>query len=177
MQNRPFLCLRSDPGSQFLVCEYHKILFLLLLTRDRDGQVHAFVNSCRHRGARVCQEVARRRAQVGVPLSPVDLQLDGRLFAARQMGPDFDTSQFSSAADSLRDASRATSSSVWPRSRRLQATRRQTEAYLPAAPPERSAGRVRVDDRRERQLEAGVGKQSRVLSLRPQSSGAERHLP
>jgi Rieske 2Fe-2S family protein len=28
----------------------------ILLTRDREGQIHAFVNSCRHRGARVCPD-------------------------------------------------------------------------------------------------------------------------
>ena len=27
----------------------------LLMTRDRDGRVHCFINVCRHRGAKVCQ--------------------------------------------------------------------------------------------------------------------------
>jgi p-cumate 2,3-dioxygenase alpha subunit len=33
----------------------------LLLTRDREGRLHAFFNTCSHRGAKVCREASGRR--------------------------------------------------------------------------------------------------------------------
>jgi len=69
--------------------------FPILLTRAADGLIRAFVNSCRHRGARVCPEAAGKAAKLVCPYHQWTYHLDGRLFAARQMGPDFDRSQVS----------------------------------------------------------------------------------
>jgi Rieske 2Fe-2S family protein len=65
----------------------------VVLTRAADGIIRAFVNSCRHRGARVCPEAAGKAAKLVCPYHQWTYQLDGRLFAARQMGPQFDRSQ------------------------------------------------------------------------------------
>jgi len=65
----------------------------ILLTRAADGLIRAFLNSCRHRGARVCPEAAGKAARLVCPYHQWTYQLDGRLFAARQMGPGFDRSQ------------------------------------------------------------------------------------
>lgn len=65
----------------------------ILLTRAADGLIRAFVNSCRHRGARVCPEGTGKAAKLVCPYHQWTYHLDGRLFAARQMGPGFDRSQ------------------------------------------------------------------------------------
>ena len=64
----------------------------ILLTRAADGVIRAFINSCRHRGARVCPEAAGKAAKLVCPYHQWTYHLDGRLFAARQMGPGFDRS-------------------------------------------------------------------------------------
>ena len=65
----------------------------VLLTRAADGVIRAFVNSCRHRGARVCPEAAGKTVRLVCPYHQWTYHLDGRLFAARQMGPELDRSQ------------------------------------------------------------------------------------
>ena len=39
----------------------------LLLTRDRDGTAHCFINVCRHRGAKVCQQEKGHQARFSCP--------------------------------------------------------------------------------------------------------------
>lgn len=65
----------------------------ILLTRAADGLIRAFVNTCRHRGARVCPEASGKAAKLVCPYHQWTYHLDGRLFAARQMGSGFDRSQ------------------------------------------------------------------------------------
>ena len=62
----------------------------ILLTRAADGVIRAFINSCRHRGARVCPDAAGTTAKLVCPYHQWTYHLDGRLFAARHMGTDFD---------------------------------------------------------------------------------------
>ena len=66
----------------------------ILLTRDRDGEIRAFVNSCRHRGARVCPDSHGIAPKLVCPYHQWTYDLDGRLFSARLMGSTFDRSQF-----------------------------------------------------------------------------------
>jgi glycine betaine monooxygenase A len=66
----------------------------VLLVRAADGLIRAFVNSCRHRGARVCPDARGTAAKLVCPYHQWTYELDGRLFAARQMGPGFDRGQF-----------------------------------------------------------------------------------
>jgi glycine betaine catabolism A len=67
----------------------------ILLVRGSDGVIRALVNSCRHRGARVCPESHGRASKLVCPYHQWTYALDGRLFAARQMGPGFDRSRYS----------------------------------------------------------------------------------
>jgi glycine betaine catabolism A len=60
----------------------------VVLTRAADGVIRAFVNSCRHRGARVCPEAAGKAAKLVCPYHQWTYHL-----ATRQMGPEFDRSQ------------------------------------------------------------------------------------
>ena len=39
----------------------------LLITRDRDGRVHCFINVCRHRGAKVCQAEKGHQSRFSCP--------------------------------------------------------------------------------------------------------------
>ncbi len=69
----------------------------VILVRGRDGQLRAFLNVCRHRGARVCMErsgVARRNIQCGYHAWTYGL--DGKLVAAPNLTkmPDVDRSEY-----------------------------------------------------------------------------------
>jgi Rieske 2Fe-2S family protein len=66
----------------------------IVLVRAGDGVIRAFVNSCRHRGARVCQQTRGSSPKLVCPYHQWTYDLDGRLFAARQMGSGFDRSRF-----------------------------------------------------------------------------------
>ena len=51
----------------------------LLVTRDEDGEAHAFLNVCRHRGAIVCPAGAGRRQRFACPYHSWTYDLRGRL--------------------------------------------------------------------------------------------------
>jgi phenylpropionate dioxygenase-like ring-hydroxylating dioxygenase large terminal subunit len=67
----------------------------LIVVRGRDGEIRALVNVCRHRGSHVCYEKEGNSRAFVCPYHAWSYELDGRLRAARHMGPDFDPSQFS----------------------------------------------------------------------------------
>ena len=62
----------------------------LVLVRAADGVIRAFVNACRHRGSRLCADSHGKAAKLVCPYHQWTYDLDGRLFAARQMGANFD---------------------------------------------------------------------------------------
>jgi Rieske 2Fe-2S family protein len=66
----------------------------ILLVRAADGVIRAFINSCRHRGSRLCRDAHGQTPKLVCPYHQWTYELDGRLFAARKMGPDFDRTQF-----------------------------------------------------------------------------------
>lgn len=66
----------------------------VVVVRGADGKVRAFINSCRHRGARVCTKEHGQSPKLVCPYHQWTYDLDGRLFAARQMGSDFDRSRY-----------------------------------------------------------------------------------
>jgi Rieske 2Fe-2S family protein len=104
--------------------------FPILLTRDRGGRIHAFVNSCRHRGARVCQEPHGVAPRLVCPYHQWTYELDGRLFAARQMGSNFDKSQFSLRRIHCETVAGYIFICVAPEPPDFEATRRQIEPYV-----------------------------------------------
>lgn len=66
----------------------------VVLVRDREGQLRAFHNSCRHRGSRVCTAPKGTAARLVCPYHQWTYDLDGRLLFARQMAEGFDPAQF-----------------------------------------------------------------------------------
>ena len=65
------------------------------VVRGNDGEIRAFHNSCRHRGSRVCTTDHGRMRRLVCPYHQWVYNLDGSLFNARHMGPDFDKTEFS----------------------------------------------------------------------------------
>jgi Rieske 2Fe-2S family protein len=66
----------------------------LVVVRGADSVVRAFINSCRHRGARVCPAPHGTATRLVCPYHQWTYALDGRLFAARKMGEGFDRSAY-----------------------------------------------------------------------------------
>ncbi|MFP5022682.1 aromatic ring-hydroxylating oxygenase subunit alpha [Pseudonocardia phyllosphaerae] len=69
----------------------------VLVTRGRDGRVNAFLNVCRHRGARLCtEEQGEVRRSFQCPYHAWTYGLDGKLIAAPNLGsmPDVDKTEF-----------------------------------------------------------------------------------
>jgi Rieske 2Fe-2S family protein len=66
----------------------------VLVVRDRDGNVRAFHNSCRHRGSRICRDPHGNTPRLVCPYHQWTYRLDGELIAARDMG-EFDRGQHS----------------------------------------------------------------------------------
>ena len=84
-------CELTRPGSFFTIkIGDHPVIVL----RDRQGQVRAFHNSCRHRGSLVCTAKKGMSARLVCPYHQWTYDLDGGLVFARQMGEGFDASQF-----------------------------------------------------------------------------------
>jgi phenylpropionate dioxygenase-like ring-hydroxylating dioxygenase large terminal subunit len=57
----------------------------LIISRDEDGEIHALMNVCRHRGARVCEHAAGNRKTFVCPYHGWVYRADGSLKAAREM--------------------------------------------------------------------------------------------
>lgn len=85
-------CELDKPGSyiSFKVGEYP-----VVVVRGTDGRIRAFHNVCRHRGQRLCPQASGRAAKLVCPYHQWTYDLDGKLAFARDMGPDFDPSQYS----------------------------------------------------------------------------------
>ena len=82
-----------DPGDFF---QYEIGEDAFIISRDADGEVHALVNSCRHRGARVCVEPEGNRKAFVCPYHGWTYDCGGELRSARHMDrvPSFDAAQF-----------------------------------------------------------------------------------
>jgi len=83
-------CEVPDPGSYFTL---QMGAYPIVVVRGNDGMIRAFLNSCRHRGARICRESRGKSPKLMCPYHQWTYNLDGRLIAARQMGPEFDRSR------------------------------------------------------------------------------------
>jgi Rieske 2Fe-2S family protein len=66
----------------------------IIILRGRDGDVRAFYNSCRHRGAKLCETQKGRAPRLMCPYHQWTYGLDGRLLAARGMAEGFDKAEF-----------------------------------------------------------------------------------
>ncbi|WP_088343062.1 MULTISPECIES: aromatic ring-hydroxylating dioxygenase subunit alpha [Rhodomicrobium] len=62
----------------------------VVVIRDRAGAIRGFFNSCRHRGAQICQDGTGRAAKLVCPYHQWTYGLDGRLLHAGAMPENFD---------------------------------------------------------------------------------------
>lgn len=66
----------------------------VIVTRDLQGEVRAFLNVCRHRGSRICAERVGRTRVFVCPYHAWSYGLDGSLRSARGMEADFSRTDF-----------------------------------------------------------------------------------
>lgn len=83
-------CELPKPGSHMAMMVGN---WPILLTRDSRGEVHAFHNSCRHRGSILCQPGHGAVPKLVCPYHRWTYNLDGSLFAVTRMPADFDKSE------------------------------------------------------------------------------------
>lgn len=77
----------KNPGDFFV---FELATNSIIIVRGRDNQIRAFWNSCRHRGARICEQQRGRVPRLMCPYHQWTYGLDGALLAARSMADDFD---------------------------------------------------------------------------------------
>ena len=65
----------------------------IVIVRDRSGTVRGFFNSCRHRGAQICENGHGKSARLVCPYHQWTYALDGTLIHAGRMQESFDPSQ------------------------------------------------------------------------------------
>ena len=75
-----------DSGDYFLFRIYGEEI---IIVRDKDGDIHAHYNVCRHRGSRVCKQGKGRKSLLVCPYHAWTYNLDGSLRKARLMPDDF----------------------------------------------------------------------------------------
>ena len=66
-----------------------------IIVRGTDGELKAFANVCRHRGSLVCLEPHGHADKFACPYHGWTYDIDGKLYAARNMPDDFDMSAHS----------------------------------------------------------------------------------
>ena len=76
-----------EPGSAMTMTAGRGSVIVL---RDRDGQIRAFHNSCRHRGSEILPEGCRQVSRLTCPYHQWTYGLDGGLLSAPRMPADFD---------------------------------------------------------------------------------------
>ena len=67
----------------------------VIISRDREDQINAFMNVCRHRGSRVCTVKSGSTRVFSCPYHAWTYELNGKLRSAREMGADFDRNDYS----------------------------------------------------------------------------------
>jgi Rieske 2Fe-2S family protein len=75
----------------------------IVILRDRDGEIRAFHNSCRHRGAMVCPPGLSQRQLLVCPYHQWSYDLAGKLVIARRMQESFDPAEHSLKPVHVRD--------------------------------------------------------------------------
>lgn len=85
------ICQLPEPGDYFLF-DYGPES--IIIVRDREGEIRAHLNVCRHRGSRVCVEQSGRARAFVCPYHAWTFELSGELRAGRAMGPDFDPGEY-----------------------------------------------------------------------------------
>ena len=74
----------------------------VIVARDKNDSVNAFLNVCRHRGSRVCIEKSGNTRVFVCPYHAWTYELNGSLRAAREMEDNFNTAEYSLKKVNLR---------------------------------------------------------------------------
>ena len=74
----------------------------VIIARDKNNSVNAFLNVCRHRGSRVCIEKSGNTRLFVCPYHAWTYELNGSLRAAREMEDNFNTAEYSLKKVNLR---------------------------------------------------------------------------
>ena len=74
----------------------------VIIARDKNDSVNAFLNVCRHRGSRVCIEKSGNTRVFVCPYHAWTYELNGSLRAAREMEDNFKTAEYSLKKVNLR---------------------------------------------------------------------------
>ena len=74
----------------------------VIIARDKNDSVNAFLNVCRHRGSRVCIEKSGNTRLFVCPYHAWTYELNGRLRAAREMEDNFNSAEYSLKKVNLR---------------------------------------------------------------------------
>lgn len=74
----------------------------LIICRDREGEVRAHLNICRHRGSRVCVEESGNARVFVCPYHAWTYELSGALRSGREMGADFEPGKWGLMAAEVR---------------------------------------------------------------------------
>lgn len=85
-------CEVSKPGMWF---RYDIAHASVIVTRDQNSELRAFHNTCRHRGSRICSAERGNSRTFTCPYHQWTYAATGDLMRARDMGDDFDKSNYS----------------------------------------------------------------------------------
>ncbi len=66
----------------------------IIVLRDKNGIIQAFLNTCRHRGSRLCEKKSGNTNRLVCPYHQWTYDLEGNLLAARYMEEDFSREDF-----------------------------------------------------------------------------------
>ena len=93
-------CEILEPGDYFLLPVGEEELIIL---RDKEGNVRAHFNVCRHRGSRIATEPRGRSRSLVCPYHQWAYKLDGCLANARLMGDNFDADEYRLRSAAVRE--------------------------------------------------------------------------
>jgi Rieske 2Fe-2S family protein len=93
-------CEIPEPGDYFLLPVGREELIVL---RDKEGNVRAHFNVCRHRGSRIATEPRGRSRSLVCPYHQWAYKLDGCLANARLMGEGFDADEYRLRSAAVRE--------------------------------------------------------------------------
>ncbi len=160
-------CEVPEPGRYFTlqVGEYP-----ILVIRGSDGSVRAFHNSCRHRGSRICAAEKGKAIRLVCPYHQWTYDFTGALLRARHMDAGLDKEKYGLKPVHCESVGGYIFVCLAAHAPSFAPFHAQVESYLAPHRLSESQDRLREHDRRERQLEARLGEQPRVLPLRGKSS-------
>ncbi|WP_159587753.1 aromatic ring-hydroxylating oxygenase subunit alpha [Chelativorans xinjiangense] len=125
----------SRPGD-YLTLEVGRESIVVL--RGPDGEIRAFHNTCRHRGARICTDASGSASRLVCPYHQWVYGLDGRLLHARQMPAGFDTSRYGLAPVAVQFVCGLVYVSMAPDPPALEGFRAAVTPYIAPHQPDRT---------------------------------------